>query len=137
MSKPTADRAGDAARERATRDDMEYRGFSALAMTTCPHGMPYPVGDSNPCPACAEAYRAEFTAQVAASSASVQAAEAELAANPPTEAELVSYLTVQCRQADSWIAKSDPEYPTLGMLRKLLPFRGVNATDFLTFRATL
>jgi len=54
-----------------------------------------------------------------------------IAQNPPTEAELREYLRLQEKEADRYIERDDPEYPTWEAIQNLLPFTGLQAEDFL------
>ena len=59
------------------------------------------------------------------------AAENELSLTPPSEKELKDYLSLKQKEAENYIDRNDPDFPTIEMIHTWLPLTGCRAEDFL------
>jgi hypothetical protein len=61
------------------------------------------------------------------------AAEEELKQYPPTKDEWITFFELKCKEADNYIEKDDPEYPTWEWVETKIgkPLTGLSATWFL------
>ena len=98
----------------------QLHGGSGGGPSTCLHGVEISSPDGLPpgfydCPACAHKKAlADHVDRLrrAAQAGVTKAATGELAANPPTKAELAKYLAIKQTEALRFVSRDDPEYPT-------------------------